>query len=67
MCKIYSFSLKKGVVLISADYFKQRFNKIVIQIIIRGLNSLHDRIKKSVYLLYVNVYFYRNFRLILVK
>ena len=48
MSKIYSFSLKKGVVLILADYFKQRFNKIVIKIIICGRNSLHDRIKLSV-------------------
>ena len=45
MSKIYSFSFKKGMILILADYFKQRFNKIVIQIIIRGRNSLHDRIK----------------------
>ena len=38
MNKIYSFSLKKGVVLSLADYFKQRFTKFVIKIIIHGRN-----------------------------
>ena len=42
------FIEKKQVILILADYFKQRFNKIVIKIIILGQNSLHDRIKLSV-------------------
>ena len=48
MSKIYSLSLKKGVVLILADYFTQRFNNIVIKIITYGRNSLHDRITLSV-------------------
>ena len=50
MSKIYSFSSKRVVVLTLVDYFKQRFNKIVLKIITHGRNSLHDRIKWSVYI-----------------
>ena len=48
MSKIYSISLEKGVVRILADFFKQRFNKFVVKIMIHGRNALHDRIKRSV-------------------
>ena len=37
-----------GVVRILADFFKQRFNKIIIKIIIHRRNTLHDHIKWAV-------------------
>ena len=48
MSKIYSLSLEKGVVRILADFFKQRFYKIIIKIMIHGRHALNDRIKWSV-------------------
>ena len=40
MSKIYSLSLEKGVVRILADFFKQRFNKLIVKIMIHGRNAL---------------------------
>ena len=48
MSKIYPLSLEKGVVRILADFFKQRFYKIITKIMIHGRHALHDRIKWSV-------------------
>ena len=60
MSKIYSLSLEKGVVRILANFFKQRFYKIITKIMIHGQHALHDHIKWSVYM-NIGVHKFNNF------